>query len=60
MLTKRGADVLARIERQLDDANRALGPLPNSASNDTTQLAAAPDKDGALAEALEGKAFGPN
>jgi penicillin-binding protein 1A len=60
MLTKRGADVLARIERQLDDANRALGPLPTTASNDATQMAAAPDKDGALAEALEGKAFGPN
>jgi penicillin-binding protein 1A len=60
MLTKRGADVLSRIERQLDDANRALGPLPSTASDDTTQMAAAPEKDGALAEALEGKAFGPN
>ncbi|HEX3441974.1 MAG TPA: penicillin-binding protein 1A [Pseudolabrys sp.] len=60
MLTKRGADVLARIERQLDDANRALGPLPTTASDDGTQMAAAPEKDGALAEALEGKAFGPN
>jgi penicillin-binding protein 1A len=60
MLTKRGADVLARIERELDEANRALGPLPTTAAEDGTQVAAAPDKDGALAEALEGKAFGPN
>ena len=27
LLTKRGADVLVRVERMMDDANRALGPV---------------------------------
>jgi penicillin-binding protein 1A len=62
LLTKRGADVLVRIEHMLDDANRRLGPVPTSVSTDRKKQrqATIPDYGGALAEALEGKAFGAN
>jgi penicillin-binding protein 1A len=32
LLTKRGADALVRVERLMDDANRALGPASSSSS----------------------------
>jgi penicillin-binding protein 1A len=60
MLTKRGADVLVRLERMMDDANRALGPLPPTASAAKDREAQAGDKDRALAVELEGKAFERN
>ena len=62
LLTKRGADVLVRIEHMLDDANRRLAPIPTSVSTDKKKQrqASIPEYGGALAEALEGKAFGPN
>ncbi|HVZ53762.1 MAG TPA: penicillin-binding protein 1A [Pseudolabrys sp.] len=62
LLTKRGADTLVRIERMLDEAHRALGPLPTSLSNDKKRQrqASIPEYGDALAESLEGKAFGPN
>jgi len=62
LLTKRGADVLVRIERLLDEANRSLAPLPTSVSTAAKKRkqAAIPEYGDALAEALEGKAFGRN
>jgi penicillin-binding protein 1A len=59
VLTKRGADILVRVERMMEDANRALGPVPSTASTEKKR-AAAPEKVDALASALEGKAFGRN
>jgi penicillin-binding protein 1A len=59
VLTKRGADILVRVERMMEDANRALGPVPPTASTEKKR-AAAPEKTDALASALEGKAFGRN
>jgi penicillin-binding protein 1A len=58
MLTKRGADILARLEHMMDDANRAMGPLPTSVSADKQKQAA--HKGDALTSALEGKAFERN
>jgi penicillin-binding protein 1A len=60
VLTKRGADILVRVERMMDDANRALGPVPPTATTDKKKQAAQPEKPDALASALEGKAFGRN
>ncbi|MBX6328588.1 MAG: penicillin-binding protein 1A [Pseudolabrys sp.] len=59
MLTKRGGEILVRIERMMDEANRALGPLPSTASI-RKQQAAAPNAGDALASALEGRAFERN
>src|SRR5271169_5500145 len=58
VLTKGGADILVRVERLMDDANRAMGPLPPSVSTDKKKQAEAPQKGDALASALEGHAFG--
>ncbi|HEX5212851.1 MAG TPA: PBP1A family penicillin-binding protein [Pseudolabrys sp.] len=58
VLTKRGADILVRVERMMDDANRAMGPLPSAASAIKKKQAAVPDKGDALAASLEGHAFG--
>jgi hypothetical protein len=46
----------------LDDANRALGPVPTTVSTEKKiqKQAGIPGKGDALAEALEGKAFGRN
>jgi hypothetical protein len=46
----------------LDDANRALGPVPSTVSTEQKKpkQASVPGKGDALAEALEGKAFGRN
>jgi penicillin-binding protein 1A len=61
LLTKRGAEVLVRIERLLDDANRALGPArPTVSSEKNGKQAAAGDKPDALAATLEGRPFGRN
>ena len=63
LLTKRGADVLVRVERMMDDANRALGPRrhhshrPRAPSAPRTSRPHAPKGD-ALAASLEGRAFG--
>jgi penicillin-binding protein 1A len=56
LLTKRGADVLVRIERMMDDATRALGPAPTLAGG-TMKQAGAPDRGAALTATLEGRAF---
>jgi penicillin-binding protein 1A len=60
LLTKRGADVLVRVEHLMDAANQALGPLSLDALPDKEKQAAKPHKGDALAEALEGRAFGRN
>ena len=63
LLTRRGADILVRVERMMEDANRALGPTstigpvsPVRPANDK-QAEAASGGD-ALASSLEGRAFG--
>ncbi|MBI3705854.1 MAG: penicillin-binding protein, partial [Rhizobiales bacterium] len=58
VLTKRGADILVRVERMMDDANRALGPVQPTVSTDKKKQAAGDQKGAALASALEGRAFG--
>jgi penicillin-binding protein 1A len=66
LLTKRGADVLVRVERLMDDANRALGPTTSTTSPPSPAGAIRPkDKQattspngGAFAASLEGHAFG--
>jgi len=57
VLTKRGADILVGVERMMDEANRALGPVP-SVSTDKKKQALAEPKGDALAVSLEGHAFG--
>jgi len=57
VLTKRGAEILVRVERMMDDANRAMGPLRPTVSTDKKKQAATP-REGALASTLEGHAFG--
>ena len=42
----------------MDDANRAMGPLPPTVSAGKEKQAAIPNKGDALATALEGHAFG--
>jgi penicillin-binding protein 1A len=58
VLTKRGADILVRVERMMDDANRAMGPLRPTVSTYKKKQAEAPQKGDALAASLEGHAFG--
>jgi penicillin-binding protein 1A len=60
VLTKRGADILVRVERMMDDANRAMGPLRPTVSTNKEKQAEAPQKGDALAASLEGHAFGRN
>ena len=60
MLSKRGAEILAGIERMMNDANRAMPPLPTSLSVDKEKQAAASHKGDALASTLEGRAFERN
>ena len=58
VLTKRGADILVRVERMMDDANRALGPVRPTVATEKKKQAEAPQKGDALAATLEGRAFG--
>ena len=58
LLTKRAADVLGNIEHMMDEASRALGPLPSVASETPRQASLSKsDEDDALTAALEGRAF---
>jgi penicillin-binding protein 1A len=59
MLTKHGVDILVRLEHLMDDANRALGPLPTVSAGKERQ-AQAGRKGDALAADLEGRAFDRN
>jgi len=58
VLTKRGADILVRVEHMMDDANRAMGPLRPTVSTGKDKQAETPQKGDALAASLEGHAFG--
>jgi len=58
MLTKHGADILVRLEQMMDDANRALGPLPPTVSSVGERHASR--KGDALAADLEGRSFERN
>jgi hypothetical protein len=55
-LSKRGAETLAQIEHMMDDASRALGPVPTAAGA-ARKEASATDRGVALTDALEGRAF---
>jgi penicillin-binding protein 1A len=57
MLSKRGYEILSHLERMMDDANRALGPLPTVSADKQRQ---ASKKGDALASTLEGRAFERN
>jgi penicillin-binding protein 1A len=53
ILSKRGADVLVRVERMMDDAQRALGPsIPTVSTEKKKQVSELPNA-GAVAAALE-------
>jgi penicillin-binding protein 1A len=56
-LSKRGADILVRVERLMDDANRAMGPPRPTVSSEKKKKAEAPQKGDALTATLEGRAF---
>jgi penicillin-binding protein 1A len=69
LLTRRGADALVRVERLMDDANRALGPasssigpVPSPSRPRDKQADAAPNntesRGAALTTSLEGRSFG--
>jgi len=56
-LSKRGAEILARVEHMMDDANRAMGPLPAALAVDPDKRAEKEPKLDPMATALEGKSF---
>ena len=60
LLTKRGGEILARLEHMMDDASRALGPAPSAVSTDKKKKAEIPGMGDALADTLEGRAFERN
>jgi penicillin-binding protein 1A len=55
LLTKRGADILVRVERMMDDANRALPP---AAANEDRKRGASLVQPAPLMSELEGAAIG--
>jgi len=57
LLTRRGADALVRVERLMDDANRALGPVRPTVSTGKEKQARTPRDSDALASSLEGRTF---
>jgi penicillin-binding protein 1A len=57
VLTKRGADVLVRVEQMMDNASRAMGPVPAGISAAGGKQAGNAHTTDALASALEGKDF---
>jgi penicillin-binding protein 1A len=59
LLSKRGAEILTRIEQMMDEASRSLGP-PSTVSSDRKQQAAVPSPEDALAASLEGRPLGHN
>ena len=56
-LSKRGAEILVQVEHMMDDASRALGPLPSTVSLTPEKQAEARKKLDPMATALEGKSF---
>lgn len=53
ILSKRGADVLVRVERMMDDAQRALGPSPPTVSTEKKKQVSDLQNPDAVAAALE-------
>jgi penicillin-binding protein 1A len=53
VLSKRGADVLVRVERMMDDAQRALGPSIPTVSTEKKRQVSDLHKPDAVAAALE-------
>jgi len=63
LLTKRGADVLVRVERLMDDAARAMPVINPSVSTNDTQRGAALDRPATLVSAAKrnsGETIGGN
>jgi penicillin-binding protein 1A len=58
VLSRRGADILVRVERMMDDAQRALGPSIPTVSTDKKKQVSAPQKGDAIAAALEDRPLG--
>ncbi len=62
LLTKRGADILVRVERLMDDAKGQLGPtganIPPAPMRPRDKQASTPNAGDAFAASLEGRAFG--
>jgi len=56
-LSKRGAEILSGIAKAMDQADRAMPPLPTSLSADEEKQAKADKIGDALAATLEGRAF---
>jgi penicillin-binding protein 1A len=59
-LSKRGAEILAGIAKAMNQADRAMPPLPTSLSADEEKRARAGQAGDALASTLEGRAFERN
>ena len=59
-LSKRGAEILSGIEKAMNQADRAMPPLPTSLSADEDKQAKAGRAGDALASTLEGRAFERN
>ena len=59
LLTKKGADILVRLEHMMDDATRAMGP-PSTVSTEKKKQAEIPGTGDTLAVTLEGRAFERN
>jgi hypothetical protein len=53
VLSKRGADVLVRVERLMDDAQRALGPSVPTVSTERKKQVSDLEKPDAVAAAFE-------
>jgi len=58
VLTRRAAEILVRVERMMDDANRALGPVQPTVSTEKKRQAESDRKGDALAASLAGRSFG--
>jgi penicillin-binding protein 1A len=57
VLSRKGADILVRVERLMDDAYRAMGPPQPTVSTEKKKKAEAADRGDALTATLEGRAF---
>jgi penicillin-binding protein 1A len=55
VLSRRGADILVRVERMMDDAQRALGP---TVSTEKKKQVSAQDSGSSVAAVLEDRPFG--
>jgi penicillin-binding protein 1A len=58
VLTRRGADILVRVERMMDDAQRALGPSIPTVSTEKKKQVSTQETTSAVAAALEDRPLG--